>query len=86
LLRGLDPFPSRQAVQLGQHLHHPIHDRPRPTSAHRRLGASRLTAAAPPAPPPSLWLRRAAIVGGIALALLLVAFWIWTIRLTLQHR
>jgi hypothetical protein len=31
-------------------------------------------------------LRWAAIAGGIGLTLLLVAFWIWTIRLTLQHR
>ena len=86
-LRGLDPFPSRQAVQLGQHLHHPIHDRPRPASSHRRLGATPLAAApTTPAAPPSALLRWAAIAGAIGLTLLLVAFWIWTIRLTLQHR
>lgn len=85
-LRGLDPFPSRQAVQLGQHLHHPIHDRPRPSPSHRRLGPTPLAPTPAPPEPPSALLRLSAIAAGILLGVLLVAYWIWSIRMAFQHR
>jgi DNA-binding helix-hairpin-helix protein with protein kinase domain len=86
LLRGLDPFPSRQAVHLGQHLHHPIHDRPRPAPSHRRLGPTPLAPTPPPPAPPSRWLVPAVIIAGIALVLGLAAYSFWALHMALQHR
>lgn len=83
LLHGLDPFPSLQAVQLGEH----IRETGRRRQRQPRLERRGLSAAPMPVQiPPATWRRHIwkAVFG--LLGVLLLLYWIWSIRLALGHK
>lgn len=82
LLHGLDPFPSIQAVQLGQHRQSTTRRR-RPPPARRHFVP--VTQTPPPPPPMPTWRRHLWKAGLGLLGFLLLLYWAWTIRLALAH-